>query len=436
MEDSEYNSLKPIMNYPFQNPQSSPSPQPPTQEKQIQNLDKAQTPKNEVSEKDTTKPPKENKITKIQKSLDEFIQGCLNKYKPVENPDPSLYANTTEQEKDLIISKKSTIPDLVIWNKNFNKNDCFADANNEIQSDFPRFRFYLRLGNKDKGGKNKNEKNKNKEKKNKKNKKEKNNNLNNEEDNKEGIDNLTQDMNNLNINIFEKKEMNNMNTNNEKKKKEKKKKNNKNKENKINENQNKFNINPNNIVNNKYDNMNNMNNMNNNNFYPQKIGLDNQHMNNQMNNFNVLNNKFSMSYNNNNMGLGNNNNYNNNNKMMYQQEYQNENELTQLKKLIINYLNNKGWVVISIDQQQKRGPFTSIELFSLLYSQRNNLNYFIIVPLVQNFKITGNVMFITLASIIPNILNRNNKSDLRMTGENQINQNNNMAYNTNNNKQY
>ena len=122
MEDSEYNSLKPIMNYPFQNPQSSPSPQPPTQEKQIQNLDKAQTPKNEVSEKDTTKPPKENKITKIQKSLDEFIQGCLNKYKPVENPDPSLYANTTEQEKDLIISKKSTIPDLVIWNKNFNKN--------------------------------------------------------------------------------------------------------------------------------------------------------------------------------------------------------------------------------------------------------------------------------------------------------------------------
>jgi len=143
-----------------------------------------------------------------------------------------------------------------------------------------------------------------------------------------------------------------------------------------------------------------------------------------------------MSYNNNNMGLGNNNNYNNNNKMMYQQENQNENELTQLKKLIINYLNNKGWVVISIDQQQKRGPFTSIELFSLLYSQRNNLNYFIIVPLVQNFKITGNVMFITLASIIPNILNINNKSDLRMTGENQINRNNNMAYNTNNNNNF
>ena len=97
--------------------------------------------------------PESGKGTKIQRSLDSFIQECLNKYKPVDDPDPSMYTNTTtEEEKNLIISRKSTIPDLVIWNKNFNKNECYVDADIEKQSDFPRFRFYLRLGNKDKGG--------------------------------------------------------------------------------------------------------------------------------------------------------------------------------------------------------------------------------------------------------------------------------------------
>ena len=165
--------------------------------------------------------PESGKGTKIQRSLDSFIQECLNKYKPVDDPDPSMYTNTTtEEEKNLIISRKSTIPDLVIWNKNFNKNECYVDADIEKQSDFPRFRFYLRLGNKDKGGKNKNEKNKNKDKKNKKNKKDKKNNLNNEQDSNEVINNLMKDMNNLNINN-EKKDINNDN----KRKKEKKKKN-------------------------------------------------------------------------------------------------------------------------------------------------------------------------------------------------------------------
>ena len=106
----------------------------------------------------------------IHKSLDKYIQDCLDKYKPKENPDPSLYENTTEKEKDLIISRKSTIPDLVIWNKRFNKNECFIGANINEDNDFPRFTFFLRL-NKDKNGKNKSSKNnKTKEKKSKKNK--------------------------------------------------------------------------------------------------------------------------------------------------------------------------------------------------------------------------------------------------------------------------
>ena len=440
MEDSEFNNIKSTMNYPLQNIQSllnsNSNPNPPTP---TPNHDKQ---KDEPEEKDKIKMPKANNpVSKIQKSLDDFIQGCLNKYKPVENPDPKLYENTTEQEKDLIISKKSTIPDLVIWNKTFNKNECFCDANSEIQSDFPRFRFYLRLGNKDKGGKNKNEKNK-KEKKNKKNKKEKNNNLNNEEDIKEGINNLNQDMNSLNLNNPEK-------NNNEKKKKEKKKKNKPNKENKINENQNKFNLNPNIIQNNKYDNMNNMNNinnMNNNNYYPQKVGLDNQHMNSQMNNYNLLNNKFSMSYNNNNnIGIGNNNynnnnnnNYNNNNnKIVYQQEYQNKEEINILNRLIIMFMKQKGWVLFSKEPNQNMGMFNSLELFQIFYKFQNNLNNFIVIPHTQNFKITGNTMFLVLSNIIPQILN-NSKKDIGMTGENQYNQNtnNNMMYNKNNNNNY
>ena len=445
MEGSEINNIKSTMNYPFQNIQSilnsNPNPNTPTSTP-IQDK-----PKDVLEGKDKIKIPKaNNSVSKIQNSLDQFIQGCLNKYKPVENPDPKLYANTTEQEKDLIISKKSTIPDLVIWNKTFNKNECFCDANIEIQSDFPRFRFYLRLGNKDKGGKNKNEKNK-KEKKNKKNKKENNNNLNNEENSKEGIDNLNKEMNNLNINNPEK-------NNNEKKKKEKKKKNKQNKENKNNENQNKFNLNQNNIPNNKYDNLNNMNNMNNinnmnnNNYYAQKVGLDNQQMNNQMNNINLLNNKFSMSYNNNNnIGIGNNNYSNNNNnnyinninnnKTVNQQEYQNKDEINILNRLIIMLMNQKGWILYSIESKQNMGLFNSLELFQILLKLKNNLNNFIIIPFSQNFKLPGNTMFLVLANIIPQILN-NNKKDIGMTGEKQYNQstNNNMMYNKNNNNNY
>ena len=176
----------------------------------------------------------------ILKKLDKYIQDSLDKYKPKENPDPSLYENTTEKEKDLIISRKSTIPDLVIWNKKFNKNECFIGANTNKQNDFPRFTFYLRL-NKDKNGKVKYRKNnKTKEKKSKKNKnknaKNNNKNIEDEEDIKEAkamdnnmnnkIDEINKEMKkmNLNENIVNKNEINiNNNINNEGKKEKKKK---------------------------------------------------------------------------------------------------------------------------------------------------------------------------------------------------------------------
>ena len=75
--------------------------------------------------------------------LDEFIQQCLNMFKFVD-PKEEFY-EATGKEKDLIISHKSTIPDLVIWNKIFNKNECFEEANTKKPNPFPRFQFFLRI---------------------------------------------------------------------------------------------------------------------------------------------------------------------------------------------------------------------------------------------------------------------------------------------------
>ena len=175
MENSAFNNNDEIINSMTEsllNNQFDESPQSLNQEEMSTNIQDNQITKEDKIGK--IEFPKSMKTTKIQKNLDDYIQNCLNKYKPVEKPDPSLYQNTTEQERDFIISRKSTIPDLVIWNKTFNKNECFYEANTDIQNDFPRYRFYLRLGNKDKSGKNKNEKNKNEKKKNKKKNKNKN----------------------------------------------------------------------------------------------------------------------------------------------------------------------------------------------------------------------------------------------------------------------
>ena len=94
--------------------------------------------------------------------LDEFIQLSLEKFKLVE-PMQKLY-DATKNDANSIVSHKSTIPDLVIWNKTFNKNECFYDADITKDNPFPRFQFYLRIkGTKnDKDKKNNKEKNKNK----------------------------------------------------------------------------------------------------------------------------------------------------------------------------------------------------------------------------------------------------------------------------------
>ena len=77
------------------------------------------------------------------KKFDEFIQDTLNKYFYVK-PWKELY-DITGKNHNKIISNKSTIPDLVIYNKGFNKLDCFYFPNEKKQKViFPRKQFILR----------------------------------------------------------------------------------------------------------------------------------------------------------------------------------------------------------------------------------------------------------------------------------------------------
>lgn len=70
------------------------------------------------------------------KRFDSFIQNSLNKYSFVE-PWKVLY-DVTGTHSSLIVSNKSAIPDLVIYHKIFNKNECFIDNKSTVFNAFPR----------------------------------------------------------------------------------------------------------------------------------------------------------------------------------------------------------------------------------------------------------------------------------------------------------
>jgi len=79
----------------------------------------------------------------LLKKLDDFIQFSLDKYFYVDTW-KKLYTVSGENHYD-IISDKSTIPDLIIYNKSFNKNKCFLHVNkNAKYNKFPRVQFLLR----------------------------------------------------------------------------------------------------------------------------------------------------------------------------------------------------------------------------------------------------------------------------------------------------
>ena len=136
--------------------------------------------------------------------LDDYIQKCLDVFKFVE-PKKELY-EAAGTDRDAIISHKSTIPDLVIWNKTFNKNKCFIGANTSNPNDFPRFLFYIKI-KKNKKSKNMNNNN-NKNIKNEKNNKNdfnidffgNNQNIIKNENNINNINNKENNINSININ--------------------------------------------------------------------------------------------------------------------------------------------------------------------------------------------------------------------------------------------
>ena len=75
-------------------------------------------------------------------AFDKFIQSTLDKFTFVD-PSEDLYKAVGVYSK-YIISNKSTIPDLIIYNKTFNKNDCFETYIGKGFNKFPRVRFILK----------------------------------------------------------------------------------------------------------------------------------------------------------------------------------------------------------------------------------------------------------------------------------------------------
>lgn len=76
------------------------------------------------------------------KLFDTFIQKTMDKFTFVD-PSEELY-NSVGIYSKYIISNKSTIPDLIIYNKTFNKNDCFETYTGNQFNKFPRVRFILK----------------------------------------------------------------------------------------------------------------------------------------------------------------------------------------------------------------------------------------------------------------------------------------------------
>ena len=101
--------------------------------------------------------------------FDDFIQNALDKFNYTSEI-PKL-DESAEKFHDYILNEKSTIPDLIIYNKTFNKNDCYSGYYNFGFNKFPRKKFVLNAQqntenkeNKEIDHKNNEEENKNEEK--------------------------------------------------------------------------------------------------------------------------------------------------------------------------------------------------------------------------------------------------------------------------------
>lgn len=75
-------------------------------------------------------------ITPLQSKLDLFIQSSLDLY-TLNEKNPIKFDHESIIHKHLF-SYKSLIPDLVIYNKIFNKNQCFYEGTSSNFNPFPR----------------------------------------------------------------------------------------------------------------------------------------------------------------------------------------------------------------------------------------------------------------------------------------------------------
>ena len=104
--------------------------------------------------------------------FDDFIQTALDKFS-ITQEIPKL-DESVEKFQDYILNEESQIPDLIIYNKPFNKNECFSGYYNYGFNKYPRKKFVLKNKDKNKNVEKKEEENKNNQNKELKNEKESN----------------------------------------------------------------------------------------------------------------------------------------------------------------------------------------------------------------------------------------------------------------------
>ena len=86
--------------------------------------------------------------------FDDFIQSALDKYNFT--PEIPKLDESAEKFHDYILNEESQIPDLIIYNKTFNKNDCFSGKFYFGFNKFPRKKFVLNAQNSKKDRENNN----------------------------------------------------------------------------------------------------------------------------------------------------------------------------------------------------------------------------------------------------------------------------------------
>lgn len=81
----------------------------------------------------------------LTKNLDDFIQSTLNSFKYIDVPEEMIEITSSSLSKHLL-NNKPVIPDLVIYNTTFNKNDCFLEGIHCSEyNTFPRMKFEIKV---------------------------------------------------------------------------------------------------------------------------------------------------------------------------------------------------------------------------------------------------------------------------------------------------